>query len=306
MVEPITIDLEFMGALRIIGVYLIPTGDGGCVLVETGPASTIDALIMGMHGVGYAVSDLRAAFVTHVHLDHAGAAGTLCRLSGCALYAHPAGVDHLVDPDCKLIPSAQRLYGDRMEMLWGEILPAPAELVHGVADGETVEIGSLTLRGWHTPGHACHHVVWEINGCVATGDVAGVRFPGSTHVLPPMPPPDIDVEDWQESIDRVRRIRPERLLLTHFGAFDDVTRHLDELELRLRRWQRCAERTLEEDGDPSDLARRLKEIDEREMAGAAVPAQAAQRYRRLCPMDGNSAGLFRYCTRRAERGGRSD
>jgi len=131
---------------------------------------------------------------------------------------------------------------------------------------------------------------------VVTGDVAGVRFPGASHVLPPMPPPDIDIEDWRRSLDVLRGLEPEQLLLTHFGAFDDPTRHLDELEARMDRWTETAERVIAEGGDPKVLAAELETADDLEMEAAGVPADAVARYQRLCPMEGNSAGLFRYCS----------
>jgi glyoxylase-like metal-dependent hydrolase (beta-lactamase superfamily II) len=143
-------------------------------------------------------------------------------------------------------------------------------------------------------------VAWQIGDAVATGDIAGVRFPGADHVLPPMPPPDINVADWFESLAKVRRLEPERLLLTHFGEFRDVTRHLDELEDRLSRWTEIARRAVAEGGDREALGRELKALDEAEMEAAEVPAGAVERYRRLCPVKESSTGLYRYCSLSAQ------
>jgi glyoxylase-like metal-dependent hydrolase (beta-lactamase superfamily II) len=241
-------------------------------------------------------------FATHVHLDHAGGAGVLAQQTGCAVFCHPVGAPHLDDPAAKLLPSAERLYGDMMEPLWGKTVGVPNDQIRTVDDGEAVTIDGLEIVGWHTPGHANHHVAWQIGDAVATGDVAGVRFPGATHVLPPMPPPDIDVEKWRQSLALLRRLEPSRLLLTHFGAVDDPMRHIDELEDRLVRWTEVARRTVANGGDKSALGVELLRIDEEEMEASEVSAEAAERYRRLCPVKESSVGLFRYCSLK-EQGG---
>ncbi len=187
----------------------------------------------------------------------------------------------------------------RLETLWGKTVGVPEGNVHDVSDGEKVTIGETEILGWHTPGHARHHVAWQIGDVVATGDVAGVRFPGATHVLPPMPPPDIDVEAWLRSIEVVRGLGPKTLLLTHFGAFDDPSRHLDELANRLHSWTRIAEMLISTGGDWEDLGLELAVVDAREMEESGVPEPAVLRYRQLCPMKENSAGLFRYCSKRS-------
>lgn len=295
MTEVVTVDLEFMGRGGIIGCFLAPCPDGGFVLLECGPASTLEALERAVAAVGFALEELRAVAVTHVHLDHAGAAGTLARRTGAQVLVHPEGARHLVDPGEKLLPSAERLYGAMMTPLWGRTEPAPADRVRAIDPGETVRVFGLELTGWHTPGHAVHHVAWQVGGAVATGDVAGVRFAPASHVLPPMPPPDIHLGHWKESIELLRRLAPERLLLTHFGAFSDAGRHLEELAARLERWQDLGRRAAAAGDDVAALAAALLELDEREMAAAGAPPAAVERYRRLCPMDGTAAGLLRAC-----------
>ncbi len=294
-----TLDLGFYGAEGVIACFLAPT-ERGLVLLESGPASTLGALERGVEEAGFALEDLRAVFLTHVHLDHAGGAGALARRTGCAVFAHPAGAEHLVAPERKLLPSAERLYGDLMEPLWGTTVGVPEESLKTVGDGERVTVDGLEVRGWHTPGHAVHHVAWQVGNAVATGDVGGVRFPGATHVLPPMPPPDIDVDAWCASLENLRRIDARRLLLTHFGSFDDVARHLDELEERIRRWTEMAQEVVAGGGDTAALAAMLEAEDRLEMEHAVVPEDAVVRYRRLCPMEGNSAGLYRYVAKRAQ------
>jgi glyoxylase-like metal-dependent hydrolase (beta-lactamase superfamily II) len=295
MLEIRTLDLEFFGASEMIASFMAPV-EGGFVLFDPGPASGVDAIESRVAEAGFQLQDLRAVFATHVHLDHGGGAGVLARRTGCEVFCHPRGARHLQDPGAKLLPSAERLYGDMMETLWGKTVGVPERQLRIVGDGEAVPVGGLEVTGWHTPGHASHHVAWQVGDAVATGDVAGVRFPGATHVLPPMPPPDIDVDLWRGSLDVLRRLAPTTLLLTHFGAFDDPERHLDELEDRMLRWTKVARRVVADGGDRSTLGAELEELDNREMEASKVPPEAVMRYRRLCPMKENSAGLFRYCS----------
>lgn len=295
MKEIQTLDLEFYGATELIASFLAPV-DGGFVLFDPGPASAIDTLERRVGEAGFRLEDLRAVFPTHVHLDHSGGAGVLAQRTGCIVFCHPVGAPHLADPAAKLLPSAERLYGDMMEPLWGTTVGVPESQIKTIDDGETVTIDGLEVIGWHTPGHANHHVAWQIGDAVATGDVAGVRFPGATHVLPPLPPPDIDVEKWRQSLSVLRRLDPSRLLLTHFGAFDDPMRHIDELEDRLVRWTKIAAHVVSEGGDKNALGAELEQIDEEEMAASGVSPEAAERYRRLCPVKESSVGLFRYCS----------
>lgn len=295
MPEIQTLDLEFYGATGLIATFLAPVNDG-FVLFDPGPASVVDTIERRVLEAGFELADLRAVFATHVHLDHAGGAGVLAQRTGCTVCCHPVGAPHLADPAAKLLPSAERLYGDMMEPLWGSTAGVPEDQLKSVDDGERVKIEGVEVVGWHTPGHANHHVAWQIGDAVATGDVAGVRFPGATHVLPPMPPPDIDVEKWRQSLAVLRRLEPDRLLLTHFGAFDDPMRHIDELEDRLLRWTEVAQRVVSNGGDHKALGAELEQIDDVEMEASSVPAEAVMRYRRLCPMEENSAGLFRYCS----------
>ncbi len=295
-----TIDLGFQGFDHVIAAFAAATGDGHFVLFESGPASTLDAVERAVGDMGFALDALAAIFTTHVHLDHSGGAGALVRRTGCAVYAHPAGAAHLIDPGAKLLPSAERLYGDQLEALWGTTVGVQSRRLKVVEHGATITVGGLEVRAWHTPGHAVHHVAWQIGGDVVTGDVGGVRFPGADHVLPPMPPPDIDVEAWRESLDLLRGLDPKRLMLTHYGAFDDPARHLDELEDRLLRWTEIAERVVAEGGDRKRLGRALLELDEAEIADERLAEDDIARYRRLCPMVENSAGLYRYIVKRGQ------
>jgi len=290
-----TLDLEFFGATGLIASFLVPV-NGGFVLFDSGPATSVDAVERRVVEAGFRLHDLRAVFATHVHLDHSGGAGVLARRTGCAVFCHPVGAPHLRDPGAKLLPSAERLYGDMMESLWGTTVGVPEHQLRTVDDGEAVTVDGLEVVGWHTPGHASHHIAWQIGDAVATGDIAGVRFPGASHVLPPMPPPDIDVDRWRNSLAVLRRLEPSRLLLTHFGAFDDPERHIDELEDRLVRWSEIARRVVSEGGDKNDLGVELERLDGDEMKASKVSPEAVERYKRLCPVKESSVGLFRYCS----------
>jgi glyoxylase-like metal-dependent hydrolase (beta-lactamase superfamily II) len=290
------IDLEYLGAREIICSFAVPTGDGGSILIETGPASTVDRLLAGLVATGHSLRQLRAVFVTHIHLDHSGGAGVIAQRARCPVYVHPLGAPHLADPS-RLLASAQRIYGDRMDRLWGKTLPVPEAQVRAVTNGEIIGYGNLAIRALYTPGHADHHVAWQVGKAVATGDVAGVRFPGCSHVLPPTPPPDIDLDTWFMSISQIRQIQPDQLLLTHFGSITECTGHLDQLVERLQRWQGMTSRVLGMGGTRTDLASELARLDSQEMAANGVANDAAERYRRLCPMTDNASGLARYWER---------
>ena len=223
------IDLHFGSAPQAIGVYLVDTDDGPA-LFDCGPASTLETLEAGLAGHGLALTDVRHLLLSHIHLDHAGAAGSLVRRSpGLTVWVSPVGRPHLIDPS-RLERSARRLYGEMFDPLWGELAPVPEENVR-VADGDVL--------GWDafpTPGHASHHVSYLRDGTLLAGDAAGVRMPGSAYVLPVCPPPDITVEGWHGTIAEIRRREPERLALVHFGVHEDVGAHLDRLESELDRW----------------------------------------------------------------------
>lgn len=226
--EPI--DLLHQGAPRSIGVYLIDTDDGPA-LFDCGPASTIGALKEGLGRAGLVLGDVRHLLLSHIHLDHAGAAGTLVREHpGLQVHVSEVGAPHLLDPS-RLESSARRLYGDTFDHLWGELAPVPLENLHVV---DTRVVG---LDCFPTPGHASHHVSYlDRDGTLYAGDAAGVRIQPGRYVLPPTPPPDIDVELWQQTIDEIERRDPDRLALVHFGVADDPSRHLAELRLELYDW----------------------------------------------------------------------
>lgn len=235
MAAPEPIDLIHLGRARVIASYLLDTIDGPALL-DCGPTTCIDALEAGLAAHGLALTDIRHLLLTHIHLDHAGAAGVLVRKHpGLQVHVSPIGAPHLVEPE-RLERSARRLYGDTFDSLWGELAPVPQENVHAL-DGPV-----LGLDSFPTPGHASHHVCYlDPDGTLYAGDACGVRVLPGRSVMPPTPPPDTDVAGWETTLDEIGRRAPERLALIHFGVAEDVTRHLDELRLRLLDWAESVE-----------------------------------------------------------------
>ncbi|HEY4413645.1 MAG TPA: MBL fold metallo-hydrolase [Gaiellaceae bacterium] len=230
MAAPDPIDLLHANVERSVACYLLDTDDGPA-LFDCGPASTIATLTAGLADRGLQLTDVRHLLLSHIHLDHAGAAGVLVR-EHPALQIHVSeiGAPHLVDPE-RLERSARRLYGDTFDALWGELAPVPQQNVH-VAGARVVG-----LECFPTPGHASHHISYlDGDGTLYAGDAAGVRIQPSRYVMPPTPPPDLDVEAWERSIDEMERRAPERLALVHFGVADNPAPHLAALRLELLDW----------------------------------------------------------------------
>nr|WP_290668412.1 MBL fold metallo-hydrolase [Ardenticatena sp.] len=217
-----TLDLNFQGFPGTIAAYLIPHARGA-VLIETGPGTTTEALEAGVRVHGFTMQDITDVLLTHIHLDHAGAVGWMAQ-HGARVHVHPRGAPHLINPE-RLLASAERIYGDDMDRLWGAFLPVPAEQVHELADNMTLHIEDLTIEVLETVGHANHHVTYRLGETIFTGDVGGMRF-GNRFVSLPMPPPEFHIERWRASLDRLQRLEATRIAPTHFGVYDDVAFHL--------------------------------------------------------------------------------
>ena len=243
----VTLDLNFRGRPRAIASYLIRSGEA-VVLVESGPGSTRAGLEEGLANEGLSPREVTHALLTHIHLDHAGAAGWLAR-QGAEIYVHPVGAPHMLNPE-KLLASARRIYGDRMESLWGEFLPVPAEKLHVVGDEEEIEIGGLRFRPINTPGHAEHHYAYLFEDICFSGDVGGVRIPGYQYLRVPMVPPELHLGRWHESIKRLRQEKFARIAPTHFGIYDDPEWQLREVEKGLDDAERWLEEMMSEDLSP--------------------------------------------------------
>lgn len=250
------LDLNFLGIPRVIASAVLH-GPGGVAIVDPGPSSTLPALRAALDRGGIPLTEVRALLLTHIHLDHAGAAGTLAReIPGLRVYVHEKGAPHVVDPS-KLVASAKRLYGADMDRLWGEIRPVPAEALVVLSDGERIEAGGRNLGVSYTPGHASHHVSYfsADTGIAFVGDTAGVRLTATGMVVPPTPPPDIDLEIWRESLARIAGWNADTLFITHFGPHRPVGAHLSELAENLQVVSALAKESLGGEGSDEDRER---------------------------------------------------
>lgn len=289
----ILIDTHYAGTPRAIGSYLL-LGQRPA-LIESGPASTVEALLEGIGAAGFDPRDLKALAVTHIHLDHAGATGELVRrFPHLEVYVHPVGAPHIVDPS-RLISSARRLYGESLETLLGEPVPVPAEQVHALADGDQVLLGSRSLTARDTPGHARHHLAYfdEAAGDLFTGDAAGVSLPGSRYVRPPTPPPELDIPTWQATLDRLKALGARRLLLTHFGPHQWVDDLLSQLQERLHAWAELVRLALEDGMGEEAIVDRLRTVGAAEAAATDGPDGAA-RLEVIMSTRLSALGLIRY------------
>ena len=277
------IDLHHQ-ASGIVACYLLETEDGPA-LFDCGPTSTIPHLKAGLAERGLDLMDVRHLLLSHIHLDHAGAAGVLVRQNPwLQVHVSEIGAPHLVDPS-KLDASARRLYGDAFDELWGELAPVPSENVQVV--GETV----VGLECFPTPGHAWHHVSYlDADGTLYAGDAAGVRLSGGQFVMPPCPPPELDLEAWEETIVEIERRAPARLALIHFGVFDDMQEHLAALRDTLRRWGKRVEDGMDEDTFVAAARHDVSQTD---------PALVDE-YQRAGPYWHHFRGIERYWRKRRE------
>ncbi|MDZ4406323.1 MBL fold metallo-hydrolase [Prosthecobacter sp.] len=225
-----TLDLHFLGIPGLIASYLVESG-GEYALIETGPGSTLETLRSAIRAAGVDESVIKKVFVTHIHLDHAGAAGWFAQI-GATIYCHPNAARHLIDPT-KLIGSARMVYGDQMDALWGKMLPAPAGLVIALQDEERVKLGEVEIIAWNTPGHARHHHAFIIGDVCFPGDVAGARLENSRYLSVTAAPPQFDPVAYVHSVDRLTAAGFQSLYLTHFGRVDDVEWHLSAYRKRI-------------------------------------------------------------------------
>ncbi len=292
--QPVRVlDLHF-GEPGTIAAFLLQSEDGP-VLVETGPDSTYPTLVSELGAAGVAPEQVRHVLLTHIHLDHAGAAWRLAAL-GATVYVHPVGAPHLADPS-KLLASARRIYGEGMEALWGRLEPIAPERLRVVADGEVLRIGRLRFEALHTPGHASHHIAYLTDGLVFTGDVAGVRIAGGP-VVPPCPPPDIDLEAWHDSIARLRALGADVLYLTHFGPVADVADHLRDLERSLATYGEWVRERLHRGIEEAALVPLFEAYTEGFLSAQGWERGTLARYALANPAFMSVAGLARYWRKR--------
>ncbi|TML24057.1 MAG: MBL fold metallo-hydrolase [Actinobacteria bacterium] len=279
---PEPIDLRHQGAARVIGSYLLDTEDGPA-LFDCGPSTAVARLKDGLRERGLALTDIRHLLLSHIHFDHAGATGVLVREHpSLQVHVSEIGAPHLADPS-RLEASARRLYGDTFDTLWGELAPVPERNIHPV--GESV----LGFECFPSPGHASHHVVYVgADGTAYCGDAAGVRIQPHAYVMPPTPPPEVDVVAWHRTIDELERRQPQTLALIHFGIAKDPPHHLAELRRRLDEWVEIVAGGASE---PEFIAAVVEGV-------AAEGPGAADEYERAMPLWQSYAGLKRYVEKR--------
>lgn len=295
------LDLDYLGVPSVIATAAIGDRASGLALVDPGPSVSLPALRAALAGEGLGLEDVTALLLTHIHLDHAGAAGTLVRENPrLTVYVHERGARHMIDP-AKLLDSASRLYGDAMDRLWGEFLPVPAANVRALAGGERIEAGGRALEVAYTPGHASHHVSYfdPASRLAFVGDTAGGRIGASTFVMPPTPPPDIDLDLWAGSVARILAWEPSALFLTHFGPSPiPPSAHLADLLDRLQRVADFARQALAAGGDDAAQAARFR-AEMRAELRRHMPEAEAQAYELAIPLDHCFLGLARYWRKRA-------
>ncbi len=291
---PVTVlDLHFQTA-GTVAAFLVRTPEGP-VLVETGPESLFGTLETAVNAQGFALEDIRHVFLTHIHLDHSGAAWRLAR-HGAQIYVHPIGAPHLADPG-KLLGSARRIYREDMERLWGCLEPIAQEQITPLEDGQVVRFGSLELQAIHTPGHAIHHITYRLEDGLFTGDVGGIRL-GNGTVIPPCPAPDIDLEAWADSIARMRAAAPTTIYPTHFGIKGDAMAHFDSLEENIHLLAGWIREQMVAGGTEEAMVPRFQAFMHDLLAEHGLPEQAIQDYETADPAFMSVYGLARYWRKR--------
>ena len=289
------IDLELMGTPGVVGAYFIPSALGH-ILVDCGPGATLEKLYAGIKKLGFEPTDIKHLLLTHIHLDHAGAAGRLARELGLRVHVHRHGAGHLLRPE-RLIESATRVYGAMMDVLWGAFEAVPENQLTILEGGETLNISGLEFQAFYTPGHAIHHLAYFVDDTIFSGDVGGVRLQGSSHVVAPTPPPDIDLEAWRNSITTLRGLNAARILVSHYGEFDNVSDHLDRLERNISHLEQLSLEVLRVGGGREKIAERI-EILSGEQISTASDSTMNTRYQLATPYLMAADGLLRYWQRK--------
>jgi glyoxylase-like metal-dependent hydrolase (beta-lactamase superfamily II) len=291
-----TIDLKFQGLEKAIACFLIETSEGP-ILIETGPYSTFPVLKKELLTKGIKTSDVKNVFLTHIHLDHAGAAWAFAK-AGAKIYLHPFGAKNMEDPS-RLMASAKMIYQDRMDELWGEMNPIPGYQLVQVEHHEVINIGDIEIKSLHTPGHAKHHIAWHIDNMIFAGDAAGIKI-GSGSIQPPCPPPDINIEQWKASIDIIKNAGPDCLYLTHFDKIKNVNRHLDELSFMLDDWSNFIKEKMEEGFSNEEMVPLFVAYTNEQLAVAGLNESDIDTYQAANPSWMSVAGLVRYWTKKSQ------
>ena len=288
------IDALHLGSPNVICIALVESGPNELVIVDSGPESDFDFVVEGIRKLGFQPEHVRHLLASHVHLDHTGGAWRWAEEFGTKVYVHPKGAPHLVDPS-RLVASATRIYGDKMDRLWGTVGAIPEDRVIAVDDGAVLRFGSRHFRVLYTPGHAQHHnSYWlETEQTLFAGDVAGVLI-RSGPPIPPFPPPDIHLESWKESLDKIRALKPISLHVTHFGRVDDPMRSLDALEKRLFGWADWMKQRLLEGKSETEIIPEFQKFTESELLSDGAKQEDLSTYEHADPASMSVSGLIRY------------
>lgn len=286
-----TIDTVHEGHKGIIAVYVVPHAHGA-LLVDCGPGSALPTVLTSMRAHDVQASDITDVLLTHIHLDHAGSAGWWSQ-QGARVHVHPIGAPHLLNPE-KLLASAQRIYGDDMQRLWGDFLAVPRDQLIEHADNDVIEIGGLAFTALETPGHAEHHFAYLSEGTCFTGDVGGVRLDGLGHIRPPTPPPEINFIKWRASLSRLRTTDINCLAPTHYGFYTDVAWHLDTLERNIDSLERWTETEMANHPDAETYRSRFASFLQELADSDGYTAAQVQSYNDAAGSGISADGVYRY------------
>ncbi len=286
-----TIDLKFLGQTNAIAAFVIEY-DGVVILVESGPHSTLPILSAAVEDLGYTLTDVKAVLLSHIHLDHAGAAWCFAE-QGAHVYVHPFGYPHILDPT-KLLASATMIYGSAMDMLWGTLKPIASDRISAVEDRAVIDHNGLKFTAHHTPGHAKHHIAWELDNMLFTGDVGGVCI-NKGPVIPPCPPPDINIEDWITSIDRIQSLTHiDTYYLTHYGEVDARSDHMEQLRNGLQSYANFVKPYALNGSSVEDCLPHFMKFVDNSLKKAGLSESDITAYQAANPADMSVTGLMRY------------
>lgn len=285
-----TIDLKFMGKPKSIAAFLLEF-DGELALIETGPHSCFDHLKQGVAQLGYKLDAIKQVFLSHIHLDHAGAAWAFAEM-GAKVYVHPFGAPHLADPSV-LLSSAKRIYQDQMDLLWGKIKAIDEAQIVVAEHGEIFQVGQQEIIAWHTPGHAVHHIAYQVGDALFAGDVAGVRIDNGP-VVAPCPPPDINIEDWENSINLILQLPLKEVYLTHFGKVEQLEQHFGALKTILWDWANWMRPHWESQLDQYKVTSLFQQYVAEQLSERGVSEENLIIYENANPSWMSVAGLMRY------------
>ena len=290
------LDLNFLGIDHAIASFLIESS-AGPILIETGPHSTFESMKEQLAKHGYQPKDVKHVLLTHIHFDHAGAAWAFSD-HGAKIYLHPFGKPHMEDPT-KLYNSAKMIYGDDMERLWGSMDKISADQLLTPEHLEEITIGDKKFTAIHSPGHAKHHIAWQLDDIIFTGDVAGVKIADGP-VVPPCPPPDINLEDWNQSLDILMERKASSLYLTHYGKVTEIGDHVHELRNMLTDWANWIKEKWESGLTADEITPQFSEYTANQLRGLGVSEHGVKQYEAANPSWMSVAGLIRYWKKKSQ------